>query len=306
VINRPYRYFIKRFKGKESLFALLFTFSVILIIIIPAILFFFLLTQESIEAYNKYKDFLFNLNFSSYIERLKGTSLGASLKRFLSNERPEALIAKFASGVTGFLLEEAQVIAKNTGIVIFRLIIMFIGIFFFLRDGEKISEYIRKLLPLEEKTKEIVINRLNETVSAVLIGMIVTAIVQGLLLSVGFLIFGAGYPVLFGAITFVFALLPFGGAVPVWLGGAIYLFLNSKTGAGIGLLIWGALLVSSIDNFLKPILIGEKTHIPFFLLFLSLFGGIMTFGLTGLFLGPILIAILLSLLKVYTDEYQKV
>jgi predicted PurR-regulated permease PerM len=123
-------------------------------------------------------------------------------------------------------------------------------------------------------------------------------------LGVGFLIFGVPFPVLFGALTFLLTLLPFGGAIPVWLGGAIFLFLNGKIGAGVGLLLWGALLVSSIDNFLKPFLIGERTNIPFFLLFLSLLGGIMTFGLTGLLLGPVIVAVFLSLLNVYTELIQ--
>lgn len=303
VLNPPYRYFVKKFKKRESLFALVFTFSVFLIIVIPTILIIFLLAQESIDAYNRYREILINLDFSSYADKYSHTSWGATIKKFLfSSEEPGSLIAKFAGAASKFLFNQAQVLVKNTGLLLFRLFIMFLGIFFFLRDGEGIVEHLRKLLPLEEKTKEVVIDRLSGTVSAVVIGMIVTAIVQGFFLSIGFLIFGVGYPVLFGALTFVLALLPFGGAVPVWLGGAIYLFFNSRTGAGIGLLIWGALLVSSIDNFLKPALIGEKTHIPFFLLFLSLLGGIMAFGLIGLFLGPVLIALFLNLLMVFEEN----
>lgn len=304
VLNPPYRYFVKRFKT-ESLFSFVFTLSVFLIIVIPSIFIIFLLAQESIDAYNRYREVLVNLDFSIYADKYSHTSWGAAIKKFLfSGEQAESFISKFAGVVSKFLFNQAQILVKNTGLLIFRLIIMFLGIFFFLRDGNGIIQHLKKLLPLEEKTREVLLERLGETVSAVVIGMIVTAIVQGFLLSIGFLIFGVGYPVLFGALTFVLALLPFGGAVPVWLGGAIYLFFNSRTGAGIGLLIWGALLVSSIDNFLKPILIGEKTHIPFFLLFLSLLGGIMAFGLTGLFLGPTLVALLLTLLMVIEENIE--
>ncbi len=305
VLNPLYSYFIKKFKRRESLIALIFTLSVFLIIVVPSIFMLFLLAQESIDAYNRYKEVLVNLDLSPYLDKYSHTSWGATIKKFLfSTEESGSFIAKFAGALSKFLFNQAQALIKNTGLLLFRLFVMFLGIFFFLRDGAKISGHIRRLLPLEEKTKEVILERLNETVSAVVIGMIVTAIVQGFFLSIGFLIFGVGYPVLFGALTFVLALLPFGGAVPVWLGGAIYLFFNSRTGAGIGLLIWGALFVSSIDNFLKPMLIGEKTQIPFFLLFLSLLGGIMAFGLTGLFLGPVLVATLLSLLVVFEKNAQ--
>jgi predicted PurR-regulated permease PerM len=306
VLNPLYRYFINKFVKRETLFSLLFTISMFLILVIPAILILFLLAQESIEAFTKYRNVLEGIDLSSYLEKLKNTRLGSIVENFLSSVgSPESIFAKAASTISAFLFHQAQAIAKNTGVLLFRLIIMFAGLFFFLKDGAKIVEYIKNLLPLSEDMKELIIKRLNETVSAVLLGMLITAMVQGFLLSIGFMLFGVGYPVLFGALTFILALLPFGGAVPVWLGGAIYLFLNSRTGAGIGLLIWGALLVSSIDNFLKPILIGEKTQIPFFLLFLSLLGGIMAFGLTGLFLGPVLVAVLLTLSKVYLEEYKR-
>ncbi len=303
VLNPLYSYFVKKFKRIESLFALIFTFSVFLIIVVPSIFMLFLLAQESIDAYNRYREVLINLDISSYLNRYSHTAWGATIQKFLfSTEESDSFIAKFAGAVSKFLFNQAQALIKNTGLLLFRLFVMFLGIFFFLRDGEKIVGHIKRLLPFEERTKEIVLERLNETASAVVIGMIVTAIVQGFLMSIGFLIFGVGYPVLFGALTFVLTLLPFGGAVPVWLGGAIYMFLNSRTGAGIGLLIWGGLLVSSIDNFLKPLLIGEKTQIPFFLLFLSLLGGIMAFGLTGLFLGPVLAGILLSILFLFEEN----
>lgn len=307
IIYRPYRYCTRRFKRRESPVALLFTIAIFLIIVIPVISIFFLLTQEVVDAYSRYKDVLLDINFSSYFSKFFETPFGASLQKFINpSESQSELITKIASGITTFLLSHAQNIAKNTGVLIFRLIIMLIGIFFFLRDGEKITNFVKKLLPLETEMKDVVVKKLDETVNAVLIGMLVTAMVQGFLLSIGFLIFGVGYPVLFGVLTFILALLPFGGAVPVWLGGAIYLFITGRIGAGIGLIIWGALLVSSIDNFLKPILIGEKTRIPFFLLFLSMLGGIMSFGLTGLFIGPVLVAVLLALFKVYVEEYQKV
>lgn len=303
VLNPPYLYFERRFKKRETFFAFFFTLSVFLIIVIPTIFVIFLLAQESIDAYNKYREILVNLNFSAYLDKYMDTSWGSTIKKFLlSSEQAESVISKYAGSISKFLFNQAQILVKNTGLLLFRLLIMFLGVFFFLRDGKRILEHIRKLLPLDESIRDVIFKRLGETVNAVVIGMIVTAIVQGFLLSIGFLIFGVGYPVLFGALTFVLALLPFGGALPVWLGGAIYLFLNERIGAGIGLLIWGALLVSSIDNFLKPILIGEKTQIPFFLLFLSLLGGIMAFGLTGLFLGPVLVALLLTILMVFEEN----
>jgi len=305
VLHPPYRYCVKKLRNKDSLIALLFSIGVLLIIVLPSFSILFMLVQETMDAYNKYKDVLANIEMTQILERIKEYIPEPFIKIIPSlNGDSDSLFARFASVITEFLLHQAQGILKNTGVLIFRLIIMIAGIFFFLKNGKVLVDFTKKILPFDGETREVLLSRLNETVTAVLTGMIITSMVQGFLLGVGFLIFGVPFPVLFGALTFLLTLLPFGGAIPVWLWGAIFLFLNGKIGAGVGLLLWGALLVSSIDNFLKPFLIGERTNIPFFLLFLSLLGGIMAFGLTGLLLGPVIVAVFLSLLNVYTELIQ--
>jgi predicted PurR-regulated permease PerM len=129
----------------------------------------------------------------------------------------------------------------------------------------------------------------------VVFGLLGTALVQGVIAGIGFALFGVPSPVALGALVTVGSFVPM-GPVLIWGGAALWLFAGGHTGAAIGMAIWGAALVSSIDNVLRPILIsGGATRIPFLLVFFGVLGGLLSFGLLGLFLGPVLLAVTFAL-----------
>ncbi|HEY4715613.1 MAG TPA: AI-2E family transporter [bacterium] len=309
IVIYPLYGFTKRMvKGKASLVALLYTFFVSFVIIIPAVLVIFLLASETVDAFNRYKEPLLKINVVQMVEKIKDTHIGKIIGKFsqsASIEKTEGFLVGAAEGTSKFILTQAQSFFKHSGIFLFKFIITLISVFFFLRDGEKIVSSVKRILPLPEEKKEHLLFSLQETLSAVVNGMILTAVVQGLLLAIGFWIFGMPYPVIFGVTTVFTALLPFAGAAIIWIPAAIYLFWLGSIGKAIGLIIWGVLLVSSIDNFLKPILIGEKTKLPFLFLFLSILGGMKIFGITGIFLGPAFLALFIALTRIYLEEYQQ-
>jgi predicted PurR-regulated permease PerM len=175
--------------------------------------------------------------------------------------------------------------------------VMLFLLFFLLRDGPAIARTTIGLVPLEPARKAVLVSRLNDVTRAVVLGTVLTALVQGTLLGIGFAIAGLPSPVVFGVFGGVLSVVPFGGTALVWVPGAAALFLMGETGSGIFLTVWGLVLVSSVDNFLKPLLIGDKAEVPTLAVFIGVLGGLSAFGLVGMFLGPVVIALVLTLVK---------
>lgn len=138
-------------------------------------------------------------------------------------------------------------------------------------------------------------------VNAVLYGLILTALAQGLLAGLAYAVAGLPMPALLGAATAILALLPFGAPL-IWVPAGVILVLQGHWGAGIGVLLWGMLVVSWIDNLLRPMVISVGTRIPFLMVFFGVIGGAMAFGLIGLFLGPIILSVLLTVWREWTEK----
>ena len=134
------------------------------------------------------------------------------------------------------------------------------------------------------------IQSVGVTVRAVVFGIVLTALAQGVLAGLGYWVAGLAAPALWGMITALVSLIPFVGPV-VWIGLALSLLAHGETEAALGLFLWGALVVSWVDNLIRPLVISGPTRIPFLLVFLGVLGGLHAFGLIGLFLGPVLLAI---------------
>lgn len=175
--------------------------------------------------------------------------------------------------------------------------VMFFLLFFLLRDGAGMARTSINLVPLEPARKALLVARLEAVTRAVVAGTVLTALVQGTLLGIGFAIAGLPAPVVFGVLGAVLSVVPFGGTALVWVPGCAALFLTGETGWGLFLAAWGIVLVSSADNFLKPLLIGGKAEVPTLAVFIGVLGGLSAFGLIGMFLGPVLIALVLTLVK---------
>ncbi len=138
------------------------------------------------------------------------------------------------------------------------------------------------------------IHAVGVTVRAVVFGIVLTALAQGTLAGLGYWVAGIPAPALWGAITALVSLIPFLGPV-VWIGLSVSLLAQGETQAAIGLFLWGALVVSWVDNLIRPLVISGPTKIPFLLVFLGVLGGINAFGMIGLFLGPVLLAVCIAI-----------
>ncbi len=178
---------------------------------------------------------------------------------------------------------------------------MFI-LFFGLRDGEAMARGAFAFVPLSDRRKRELAVKMALVTRAVVLGTIVTAVVQGTLLGVGFAIAGLPAPVVFGTMGAVLSVVPFGGTALVWIPGTAWLLITGDIGHGLFLAFWGLLLVSTADNFLKPLLIGGQAEVPTLAVFIGVLGGLAAFGLVGMFLGPVVIALVLTLLRFAADN----
>ena len=158
--------------------------------------------------------------------------------------------------------------------------------------------------PMSKKNKTVLARKINETFSSVIRGQFTTCIVQGALAGFAFWILGLPLPFFFGFLTFLTSMIPLTGAATVWIPFTAYLFLTHQTGKGIALAIIGTFGISLSDNLLKPVLIGEKTKLPIFLLFLGILGSMKLYGFAGIFLGPVVLSLFFALAKIYREEYH--
>ena len=215
--------------------------------------------------------------------------------------QPEVITAEAAEWLKariGDLAALAGQIGKNLG----KMVIALIALFFVYRDWERLSAQVRRVLArfLGERAHGY-LAAVSSTTRAVVYGLLVTALVQGALAGLGYWVAGMSAPILLGFVTALFALVPF--ATPIaWGSAGLWLLLHGDTMAGVGVLLWGALVVSQIDNVIRPLVISATTEIPFLLVLIGVLGGLLAFGLIGLFLGPIVLAVLLAVWREWAEQ----
>jgi len=169
-------------------------------------------------------------------------------------------------------------------------------LFFFLNDGEVMISRARKLIPLGEAHKERLFKRLSDITRAIVFGTSLTALLQGIVLGIGFSIAGLPSPVVFGVVGALIAMLPLGGTAIVWVPAVAWLFFDGRWGYGVFMVVWG-LILSALDNFLKPMLISGRAPISTMVVFVGVLGGISAFGAIGIVLGPIVLSLVLALIE---------
>jgi len=186
-------------------------------------------------------------------------------------------------------------IVGDLGLNSLRLGIALLTVFFLFRDGDHLLDELRGVLRgLLGDRVQAYFTVIGDTTRAGVYGLLLAAFAQGLLAGLGYWVAGVNAPAFWGAATAVVAVIPFGAPL-VWGSIGVWLLLQGQVGAGIGLLLWGTLAISWIDNLVRPLIISGVAKIPFLLVLYGVLGGLAAFGLIGLFVGPVILAILLAL-----------
>ncbi|WP_301204153.1 AI-2E family transporter, partial [Turicimonas muris] len=225
-----------------------------------------------------------------------GNWLYGQLDSFIGNREDLAATAqKLFDPVSKILLKGAVMLGDG----LFQLFLMIFIIFFFYRDGDYLADKSLALLTrmsgnLAVEVRNIIVN----TTRSVVFGIVGSAAGQGIVAFIGFLIAGVPGAVTLGVAVFVLSAVPIGPPL-VWGPAAIWLYYQGQVGMAVFLVLWGSLAVSSVDNFLKPLLISKGASLPLSLIYLGVFGGIIAFGFMGIILGPVVIAVGIAMSKTW-------
>ena len=224
------------------------------------------------------------------LDRIRGT---VDLESILSDEN----VSAFATRVSQFLLERSAgfvggllSILVSAGFTIFTL-------FYLFRDGEALLARLPGMLPLDPARARRLLSRAHEIITASVYGVVIIAIIQGTLGGVMFAILGLPSPIVWGVVMTVLSTIPMLGSGIVWGPAAVVLGVTGQWWKMGALTIWGALVIGTIDNFLRPRLVGKRTRMHDLLVFFSVLGGLAAFGIIGLLLGPVILGIALVLFE---------
>ncbi len=295
-------------KGRETASAALLTLGILAIVVAPVVVLASLLIQETGSAYDAINAWVQSGGVKRLPAQLATLPLGEHLQEALgrvivSPGDIESFLLQSSKAVSGFVVEQAAGFAKNAFLLAANFLVAIVTLFFFFKDGTRFLDGLYRIIPLEDAHKGKIVARLDQTITAVVKGTVITAIVQGLLAGTAYAILGVPFPVFLMALTILLAPLPFGGTALIWGPVALYLFWVGPTWKAIAMLLWGMSAVAIVDNVLTPLLIGKGAKLPVLFLFFSILGGLSAYGLIGLFLGPILLAILLTAIQIYREEY---
>jgi predicted PurR-regulated permease PerM len=304
---QPVHHFLARCLGnRPNLVALLATAVVTLAVALPALAISSILTHEAAGAIPHVKRFLQAGGLELWMEQLRDLAwipLWQWLSPWLDTAALDlrGILLRAFNSVADFLVEQMTTGAANLLVIAVKFMLMLLTLFFVFRDGEAFYDWMRTTLPFAPEQQERVFERLAQTVRAVTYGIGITAIVQGTLAGLAYWVLGVPFPAFWALLTAVVAPIPLGGTALIWVPAGIYLIAAESLVRGVILLAWGALLISTIDNVLKTFLISERTRLPTLILFFALLGGLRAYGVLGVFLGPLLLALVITGVTLYRE-----
>jgi len=302
----PYRWLKQRLNGNATISAAVMTTIIAAIIFLAAYWLADMLKDELQIAYQSLA-----VNFSRQQYQLPDSIrqlpwLGNYLQEWLDRlfNDLEGVITQLANSAKQWLGQFAAFLG-GIGRYIIKLGVILVTVFFCFRDGhEAIQQLHQGLIQSLGKYLNVYLHAAGSTTRAVVYGLVLAALSQGIVAGLGYAVAGVQAPVLFGMITALLALVPM-GATLVWMPIAIMLLLTDRLWPGIGLLLWGLLVISTVDNVIRPIVISGASRMPFLLVMFGVLGGLAAFGAVGLFLGPVILSVLLAVWKSWLEQQRQ-
>lgn len=285
-----HKFLVKKIKN-EFLSALFICIGLILVIVGIFVLTFGIIFREAINF------FLF-LQKADLVEIFRNI-----LPTFVSSSTVSDTIAgslnTYVSGLIANYIHNFTAALSDLPMILIQLTVIIFTFFFALKDGKKAIEYLKSLSLFKKETEEKFFKQFRDITSSVLIGHIVVGVIQGLMAGLGYFVFGVPNAILLTVVTVIAAIIPVVGPWLVWVPVDLYLFGTGNTGAGLGLLIYGLVVISWIDNVIRSMIVSRKTQLNTGIIMIGMFGGLFTFGFLGLIIGPLILASVLLLIEMF-------
>jgi len=296
---------LKLLRGRVTIASLATTLIVTLSIVVPLVWIVLLVRVEAIAGYGQVQAFLASKpQLPAALRDLPG--IGAWMQDTLRqlSENPAAIRQQLVQLMEESSIEVTRLIG-GVGRNVAKLFFAVLSMFFLLRDGPRLLREARAILEgILGPTVRDYLDAVGATTQAVVYALMLGALAQGSVAGVGYAIFGVKASILLGAVTALVALVPFGAPL-VWGSLSIWLLVTGHIWQGTGLLLWGLLVVSWVDNIVRPLVISNATRMPFLLVVFGVLGGVLAFGLVGLFIGPVLLAVTLAIWREWLEQHQK-
>ncbi len=298
----------------NTISALLLTLLVLLLVVVPFSLVLTLAIRQSIELLHFAVGFTQN---SSYVDLIRAVLDNPLFKKILTDQEISSFLAYveseefrniLISGLRDLFQRGLNIVASivpAVGSFIFKTFVFLLTLFFILRDGPKFVKFVKRFLPMHREDIEQVSITVYKTVLATVYGSIGVGIAQSTVGFIGYKLVGLDYAILLAIATFISSFVPPFGAGFVWFPVALYTFAVKGLYAGAFMFLYGMFVISTIDNFVRPLIMKMGVNIPYIVLFFSIVGGLLTFGFVGIFLGPIIFTTLFTLALIYEKRILK-
>lgn len=232
-------------------------------------------------------------NVSDYLSGVSGKEVDVN-----------AYLIKSISEIRNYIISSIPEFIESISGMVLGLFVMFFTLFYIVRDGDSIKKSLSDLIPLNDEYKLKLIEDIDRVTRGVINGQVLTAIIQGVLGGIGFFIFGIPNPAFWGFIMTILAIIPFLGTTIVWLPAGIMQLFSGNYFSGIGILLFGGIIVMNIDNILRPKLISGKAKVHPVVILVGFLGGLKLMGFIGFILGPVILAVLLTFVRFYNRDLK--
>ena len=302
-----YRRILGWVRGRGALAAVLTLLTLLVLVVLPLVAFMGIVAAEAVSISQSVTPWVREHlrepgEISRVLERVPYLAQLQEQFQAYSSQIIEKL-GELAGRVSSFLVNSLSAATKGTVGFFFQLFVMVYALFFFLVGGRTALDKALVYVPLPESDKELLLDKFVSVARATLKGTFVVGLVQGGLAGLALAVVGIGGAAFWGTIMVVLSVIPGIGTALVWGPAVIYLFAVGKTASAIGLALWCALVVGTVDNFLRPKLVGADTKMPDLLILLSTFGGLSMFGAVGLVLGPIIASLFIAVWQIYGEAF---
>ncbi len=304
-----HRWLAARLGGRQTLASAITVLLTLLLLIVPATGLLGMVVGQAVEVTQRVTPWVEEqiANPDEVTQRLRQLPFADRVEELLpERERVLEGIGNAISATSSVLVNSVAAAGRMTATFFLQLFIMLYALFFFLSSGARIMDRIRYYMPLDEDDEDELIGRFVSVTRATLKGSLMIGAIQGLLTGLAFWAAGIQGAAFWGTVVIVLSVIPGVGAPLIWIPAAIWLFATGQTAAGIGLTIWCGAVVGSIDNVLRPRLVGNDAKLSDLMILLSTLGGIALFGAVGFVLGPIVAAVFVTIWEVYGRAFANV
>jgi len=308
LIQPVYFRILKRVKNNKNTAAFLACMLLVFVVLLPLSLVSIALVDQGIMVSQNAQHWIKSGKVNQILEDAKWKNLWDLAEKYsfgldIENLNLSEKLISFSSSLAKFIFDQSGSIAANLSAKFINFGMMIFVFFFFIRDGKEILDRVLHLTPLSSTQETRIIKRIKGVARSVFLGTFLTALAQGIVAGIGFMI--CGIPALFwGSILAFASLIPVVGTALIWIPAVIYLLVIGKMGYAIFLAIYSIALVGSIDNFLRPVFMKGAGGMSTFMIFLSVIGGVQLFGLSGVLYGPLVFGLAWVLLIIYEIEFE--